>query len=176
MKINRWAFLLIVAILAMGGCKKDKSDLPVAYKFVLIDTLGNVKTQFNQGENIIFSFRIINNGSEDLFVENFFPNDDFFRIYQTNALGGTVDLGIPYLAYTMPYGYFVYKTDGFKIEYPWNNITADNANNFVLFGDNERPDLPKGTFYTEFSQLFTYNFEDEDKTDSQHFKINFTVK
>lgn len=59
MKKNGLALLLFTLILVIVSCKKDNSDLPIEYKFVLLDTLGNEKTVFNEGENIIFSFQVI---------------------------------------------------------------------------------------------------------------------
>jgi len=173
MKKNRLSLLLFAAILLLASCSKDKTDLPVEYKFILLDTLGNEKLEFDQGENIIFSFQVINKGSEDLFLKNFFPNDDFFRIYQNKANEGVIDYGIPYLGFTLPAGYFVNKNSIFKIDYPWNEIN-NKTDNTVLFGDNERPDLPVGSFITSFSQSFV--FGDNIQTEEKQFEISFTIK
>jgi len=174
MKKNVLILLLIASALVIVSCEKDKTDLPIEYKFVLLDTLGNEKTAFNQGENIIFSFQIINKGSEDLYLEKFLPNDEFFRVYNLNTDEGTLDYGVPYTGFTLSAGYFVYENDTLKIKYPWNNINSENATNTILFGNNKRPNLSIGSFTTSFSQSFT--FGNNIKTEEKHFEINFTIK
>ncbi len=155
------------------SCEKNKTDLPVEFRFVLLDTLGNEKTEFNYGENIIFSFQVINYSSEDLFLENFLPNDDFFRVYQPNTNEGTLDCGIPYTMVSEIGGFIIPANDTLKIEYPWNNINSENSNNSVLFGDNKRVNLPIGSYYTAFSQSFKIG---DIQTEEKHFRIDFTIK
>ncbi len=87
--------LLVTLFFAMG-CEKKEDKIPIDFKFRLLDTLGNESTVFNEGENIIFSFEVINNSSEDVYLKNFFPNHDFFRVYQPNTDGGILDYGTPY--------------------------------------------------------------------------------
>ena len=172
MKHLKLIISLIVTVLLFASCEKNKNELPVEFKFVLLDTLGNEKTVFNQGKNIIFSFQVINKSSEDLMLQNFFPNDDFFRVYQTNTNEGTLDYGIPYDGYCK-IGYFsIPQNDTLKIEYPWKG-NADITEYWIIFGNLSNPDLHKGNFYTEFSQSFKIG---DIQTEEKHFKINFTVK
>ncbi len=167
MKYLKLVSLLFATVLIFAGCDKNKNELPVEFKFVLLDTLGNEKTVFNQGETIIFSFQVINNSSEDLMLEN------FLRVYQPNTNEGDLDCGKPYTGFTLRAGYSVYTNDTLHIKYLWNNINSDNHDDFIIFGDNKRPDLPKGIFYTEFTQSFKIG---EFQTEEKYFKISFTVK
>lgn len=155
-----------------ASCEKNKTALPVEFKFVLLDTLGNEKTVFNQGENLIFSFQVINNGSEDLMLENFFPNDDFFRVYQLNTNGGTLDYGVPYDGY-IKIGYFTIPLkDTLKIEFPWKG-NADILEYPILFNNKNNSSFDNGNFYTEFTQSFKIG---DIQTEEKHFRIDFTVK
>ena len=120
MKNKLFIYLATIAMmLIIGSCEKEKNELPIEFKFTLLDTLGYEKTVFNQGENIIFSFQVINKTSEDLALYNFFPNDDFFRVYHLNSNGETLNYGIPYEAYVKISGFKVPGNSVLKIEYPW---------------------------------------------------------
>ncbi len=54
-------FFSVIALLIFTSvsCKKEDAK-SVDFKLTLLDTLGNEKTVFNQRENIVFSFQIIN--------------------------------------------------------------------------------------------------------------------
>lgn len=175
MKKNGLALLLFTLILVIVSCKKDNSDLPIEYKFVLLDTLGNEKTVFNEGENIIFSFQVINKGLEDQFLENFLPNNDFFRIYQPTTNEETLDYGIPYDV-ICEIGYFtIPANDTLEINCPWVNSENNNFYFSCLITDTALHEtfLPIGNFYTNFEQSFKIA---DIKTETKHFKINFTIK
>ncbi len=169
---------LVAMLLFITSCKEHQMDLPVEFKFTLLDTLGNEQTVFNQGENIIFSFQVINNSSEDLYLEHFFPNDNFFSVYQSNTSEGTLDYGRPYEHLFCDFigALKVSSNDTFKIVIPWykNSKYTEGYigcpletyhSNVVM--------LNVGNYYTEFTQSFKIgNIQTEEK----HFKINFTIK
>ena len=165
--------VIATELLLFASCEKDKTELPVEFKFVLLDTLGNEKTVFNQGENIIFSFQVINNSSEDLYLENFLPNDEFFRVYQPNTYGGTLNYGIPYESY-IKIGSFKIPANGIlNIEYPWEGGMFWNEEYSILSRESRNEDLPNGDYYTEFSQSFKIG---DIQTEEKHFEINFTIQ
>ena len=174
-KILNIALMFLLPVLLGAGCEKEENELPVEFKFVLLDTLGNEKTEFNQGENIIFSFQVINKSSEDLMLENFFPNKDFFRVYQTNTSEGTLNYGIPYEGVSY-IGYFPVPANGqLELKCPW--VSSGNTHYYGdwLLIDQElhQTFLPKGSFYTGFSQSFKIG---EVQTEEKYFEIKFTVK
>ncbi len=176
MKHLKLAIIALATILMFfASCEKNKTDLPVEFKFVLLDTLGNEKTVFSQGKNIIFSFQVINNGSKDLMLENFFPNDDFFRVYQLNTNGGTLDYGIPYDV-ICEIGYFSIPANGIlKINCPLVNSENNNFYYSCLIADTalHKTFLSIGNYYTEFTQSFKIG---DIQTEEKHFRIDFTVK
>ena len=178
MKKNKLLLLLFATIVILASCNKDtdKTELPLEYKYVLLDTLGNEKTEFNQGENIVFSFQIINKGSEDPLLRNFLGNYGFFRVYQINTNEDTLDYGYPYDG-TCEIGHFIIpKNDTSEFNCPWVNSENNNFYHFCLIvGDPtlHQTYLPIGNFYTNFEQSFIISGVN---TETKYFKINFTVK
>jgi len=178
MKKKVLILLLIASALVTVSCEKDKTDLPIEYKFVLLDTLGNEKTEFNQGENIIFSFQIINKSSEDLYLEKFLPNDEFFRVYNLNTDEGTLDNGKPYehLFCEFIAALRVPANDTFKVVIPWykNSKYTDGYIGCPLETYHSNVGMLNfGNYYTEFSQSFKIG---DIQTEEKHFEINFTIK
>ncbi len=178
--MKKLIFLSAIALwlFAATGCEKDEQNLPVDFKFCLLDTLGNEKTVFNQGENIIFCFEITNKTSQDVRIGNFLPNDNFFRVFQPDTPEGKLDYGKPYNC-NVEIGYFSVKRDSiFKIEYPWKGTTSWNERYSVLFSEIKKENLPKGNFVTEFSQSFEISEIEKENyfTEEKHFKINFKVQ
>ena len=175
-KMRNLEFLTLIFTVALffSSCEKNKNELPVKFEFNLLDTMGIEKIEFNHGENIIFSFQMINHSSEDLVLENFFPNNEFFRVYQTDTQEGILDWGIPYDGYYKISGFKMSSNDTLRIEYPWESKTGIiNENYWIVFGDKTNPALQRGDYTTYFSQSFKI---DDIKMEEQHFKINFTVK
>lgn len=165
---------LATILMLVASCEKNKTELPVEFKFVLLDTLGNEKTVFNQGENIIFSFQIINNSSEKLFLENFLPNNDFFRVYQLNTNESTLDYGFPQSGVEKVGGYYINSNSRIEFKFPWVYSNNSNLYGKYLFGDQSHISyLPVGNFYTEFTQSFKIG---DIQTEDKHFRIDFTVK
>ena len=178
MKYFKLASLLFATAILFASCEKNKNELPVEFKFVLLDTLGNEKTVFNQGENIIFSFQVINNSSENLMLEFFLPNDDFFRVYQPNTNEGLLNYGKPYEHLFCEYigALQIPKNGNLKVVIPWYE-SIKYTNGYIgcpleTYHKNT-PILKVGKYYTEFSQSFKIG---DIQTEEQYFKINFTVK
>jgi hypothetical protein len=161
------------------SCEKDKTELPVEFKFVLLDTLGIEKTVFNQGENVIFSFVIANKTSEDLYFHHAEMNtNDFFRLHKLNPTEVDLDLGKPYEHIFCEYiGALLIPANGnFKIEMPW--VWNENQNYGYIGCPQDsyhRITYPliKANYYTQFSSSFKIN---DIQTEEKHFKINFTIK
>jgi hypothetical protein len=175
MKPFKILFTVIATALLFASCEKDKNELPVDFKFVLLDTLGNEKTVFNQGENIIFSFQVINNSSEDLYLENFLPNNDFFKVFQPNTDEGLLSYGYPYDIICEIGAFHVPKNNLLEIKSPWTNSENNTHYFYCLLADKElhKDFLPTGNFYSEFTQSFKIGGI---QTEEKHFKINFTIQ
>lgn len=169
-----FGFLCGIIFFTGFSCKKNSDEIPVVFKLRLLDTLGNEKTVFNQGENIVFSFLVKNNSADDLMLETFFPNDDFFHIYQTGTNGETISHGIPYdlICYI---GYFTIPANGYiEFKCPW--VISSNPNHYGLcFEQNENhvSFLPLGNFFTSFSSAFNIG---NIQTKEKQFEVIFFVK
>lgn len=179
MKKNKLVLLLFATIVILASCNKDKIDetgSPLEYRYVLMDTLRNEKTEFNQGENIVFSFQVINKGSEDLAIRNFLSTAWPFKVYQIITNEDTLDYGYPYDG-SCEIGHFIIpKNDTTEFNSPWVNSENNNFYNTCLFvGDSALHEtyLPIGNFYTNFEP--TIEIPDI-KTETKYFEINFTVK
>lgn len=161
------------------SCNKNKNELPVEFMFRLLDENGTIKTLFNEGENVIFSFVIVNKTKEDLFFYHSEMNtNDFFRLYKIDSLQGKLDLGKPYdYIFCEMIGALMVPVDSvLKIEIPW---LWDENQSFGYIGcpnDNYHSitfPLTTGDYKTAFSSHFRIgNIQTEEK----HFEIRFTVK
>lgn len=165
---------LALTILAVGGCKKEKSNLPLDFELRLLDTLGNKKTVFNYGENIVFSFVIKNNSKSDLmFYHTKMDLDNFFKVTKNG-----ISMGKPYSHLFCEFiGAYTLNADSiFKIEIPWIHNDKFTSGNIGCPLDSYHANtskLPTGNYYTSFKSMFVFN---EFKTDEKHFNINFTIK
>lgn len=174
-------FVFLCGIIFFSGfsCEKNNQELPVEFKFRLLDTLGNEKTIFNQGENIIFSFVIGNRTSEDLyFFHTEMNTSDFFRVHKINSSQGNLDLGKPYEhIFCEMIGALIIPANGIlKIEIPW--LWHENQNHGYIGCPNDTYHsmplpLMKGDYLSAFSSAFHIgNIQTEEK----HFEVKFSVK
>ena len=175
MKYLKLASLLFAIALLFSSCEKNKNELPLDFKFVLLDTLDNEKTEFSYGENIIFSFQIKNNSSEKIAVNNFLPNNDFFKVYQLSTSEGVVAQGKSYDLINELGAFFIPGNDTFEFKCPWKSSTNSSlyAGYLIPIKEQHTTFLPIGKYYSEFTESFSNG---EIQTEEKHFNINFTVK
>jgi hypothetical protein len=78
-----------------GGHQVERTDGDFEFKYGLFNTQGQPTTEFNQGDKIIFSFWIKNNGDESNFLS---PRqiEDIFRVYQLEGIDNSADMGQPH--------------------------------------------------------------------------------
>lgn len=169
-------FLCGVIFFTGFSCKKNNNEFPVEFKLRLVDTLGNEKTVFNQGENIVFSFLVTNKSADDLMLENFLPNDEFFRLYQLIPNESSVNYGKPYDA-ICEIGFFTVPAKSvLEFKCPW--VSSENANYYgYCLGTSQNGShsyfLPLGNFFSSFSSAFNIgNIQTEEK----QFEVKFSVK
>ena len=171
-KLNLAGFLCGVLLFTAFGCEKNNNEIPIEFTFRLLDTLGNKSNTFNEGENIIFSFLMENKSSQDLNVENFFPIEEFFKVYKTN--GELISFGTPYEGFC-EIGFFAIPSKGImELKVPW--VVSDNPKHYgfcLLKSSDQITHLPKGKYFSAFSTIFNI---DGSETDTKNFKVEFTVK
>lgn len=170
------AFVYLIAI----SCEKDKESNPLEFNFTLLDTLGNAKTIFNQDENFIFSFFIVNKSSDTVYFNNFMPNNDLFRVYSINSSNETADKGIPYNGYPKIGGYNILPNDTLYFISPWlaEKVTYLLSINVNGVGEPVNfTELESGQYATSFSQVFKYSVRNKQiETEEYSFRINFEIK
>jgi hypothetical protein len=174
--LSYMALLLSVIATLPVGCEESKTDLPIEFGLRLLDTLGNEKTEFNEGENIIFSFLVTNNSNSEMFIRNFISNDsNFFRVYGLNSSKVNIDYGTA-IDIVCEIGGFNLEANGFiDFKCPWVISEKDENYHYCISqlpGEHETF-LPVGNYYTTFKQKFTVgSFE----TEEMQFEVEFSVK
>jgi hypothetical protein len=136
--------------------------------------LGHEKSVFNHGENIVFSFKILNTSSEELVIQNFLnENADFFKLFRLDSNEGNLNYGAPD-AIICSVGFFSIQANStLEFKCPW--VYSENANDhqFCLIPiASNKSYLPKGNYYTGFTQSFKI---DDIQSEEVSFIINFTI-
>lgn len=180
--VNIILFSLIAT--ATGGCSDDSiSELPINFKFRLLDETGNPSTTFKEGENFVFSFLIINKSNQVLNLRQSIDQSDFFKVYRLNPEGNSakIAVGKPYINMFCEYklGIQIAQKDTLKFEIPWNPNPWEQGNiyyNAIFCKINENSPLPVGIYTTGFSSAFEFFSKDESyRTDNENFEIDFKV-
>lgn len=174
----------LLVICLMYSCKKadvNPLDSDLEFQFRLLDKNGQVSTSFKQGENLRFSFLIVNKTQKGwgLLQESLNFNDDFFRVYQN--FGDKKNMGRPLVSPVFTEKIpFIPVSGTLKLEMDW--IPDSNAY-YPRFSDNYHLDnlrLPSGKYRTGFTAIFSFRNGGTDtavyKTESKSFNIDFEVK
>jgi len=155
----------------------EKEINGIAFKFCLLNEQGKPATVFNEGENIVFSFSLMNNLKESISISPEFINDDFYRVYGYN----NTDMG---KAWTGTWCDFRYEKMVIELQSneqkalncPWllsDNFKADYP---LCKGDDMNP-LPKGEYFTSLHFDLSYNVDGKQKDiKNVTFKINFKIQ
>lgn len=164
-------------------CSCDTSDTVEAdsfsYEFRLLNENGNPSTQFEEGENLIFSFLIINKTREDIFLQQeSFDTSDFLKVHsQAYSNEGEAVMGKPYETIFCTYqnGVLIPASDTLKLEIPWVVNISNNYPHFCLLQENSY--LQAGKYKTSFTSSFKFEKgESSFETEKMHFEIGFEVK
>ncbi|SFE48864.1 hypothetical protein [Thermoflexibacter ruber] len=169
---------ICLLLLSGFGCEKDSEPFPVDFEYRLLNSKGEVTTTFKQGEDITFSFVIINRDPTLNALYNFKPeilHNGFCKVYKIvegkesyigmaaclEEASVTLEGGYPIGAVRYPY----------EIKYNW--LYAGD------YCENPNKSLPKGQYRTGFTQTF-YESRGKRMVDSKHttktFEIYFEVK
>ena len=179
----------IYIFIIVGGCDHDSSnEMPVSFEFRLLNENSEVATVFEEGENFVLSFLIINDTNEPLFLDqSSIVTEDFLKIYDTNNLnqetGKEFSMGKPYELIFCLYtnGIAIPPNDTLKLEIPWipNNpwdVNAPYFNTAFCIVNSENIPLPKGDYFSGFSSPFVISVSGEPFSISEQvFNINFTI-
>jgi hypothetical protein len=176
--------MLMLALLTLTAFSCDQKQVnpsaPVTFKFALLNSVGENVTTFRAGEAVIFSFKIINNSNEDLFLkQSSLDTEEFFKVYRIETAEGNrkISMGKPYKSIFCTYqlGVLVPANGTLHLELPWMPDDDYHTKHFCSFEKNTP--LPKGTYKTGFSSSFEFmKGPNSYKTDALNFNIDFEIK
>jgi len=204
--------IFFVAPVLFTGCNKESlepvTELPVdgtqkvikveengiGIEFCLVNEQGEPATVFQEGENFRFRLTLKNNVQRDsalYIVSDFLRNPDLFAVYKEN--GDSV--GKPVQWYGMnkisDAVNRICIEEAWTLEFPWHEergaeepFDIDNCIRVLqyYFKGCSQPYLPKGRYYTAFTQQFClgrylpHPQHEEICTDTLRFKIHFEIK
>ncbi len=183
--------ILLLVALFFVSCNEDEESLipQVDFNFQLLDMNGNPSTVFNEGENFIFSFLIINRSDRQIqFDQSEMQTQDFFRVIRlvdSQEEVSTVDMGRPYNGVFCLYmaSHTISAKDTLSLRIPWKpdeNWDTGTGKYFSPFfcdvnSDNQL--LGKGNYQTKFSSRFEFSVNGNAfSLPSQDFNIGFTIQ
>lgn len=181
-KMSLIPHLFCVFFISLWSCTDDQTDsFPIQFEFRLLNVERQPSTIFNEGENFVFSFLIINNSNELITLQSF-DTQDFFKVYRITESEGESELGKPYNSIFCEYslGYPIPSGDTLKIERPW--VTPDSIksnlqeyfNNSIICGYTEYELLTSGSYSTHFKSVFIFSNNGKSfSTSVKQFEINF---
>jgi len=155
--------LLLITFLLFIACKDDDDKGPqppdITYDFKLLKMDGTPATTFTEGENFIFSFRIINASSYDVIFKGMENTYDVFRVFRLGSDNSLDDVGKPYQttcdrirAYDR-----IAASDTLFIELPWQSFPGEYGSSATLpFCPRQTNPLPAGEYYTGFITRFAF--------------------
>lgn len=183
-------YLLLVISTILISCGGDDVDVSeqVAFKFQLLGEDGQPATVFQEEENFIMSFSIINNSDEDVyFVHSSMDTENFFRIEKildSQEENAVIDMGKPYdfIFCYLVNGYQIKSKDVLRLTIPWKpDETWQPGSDYytsifcTLNADNSL--LSAGKYQTKFSSNFEFSISGtEFSLPVQYFQIDFTVE
>lgn len=195
---NITKLLIFLAIFICSTCNENEDDLPIyvevnlnspvpiaeissqriLFSYFLSDEEGTAKTKFNQGENFVFNFAIKNEDDKYLCIVNDFllnkslcavKNDKILILSPFEFLGREK---IGSAAHQLLPG------NEYQLKVPWSDPRDKWTSLHCEFTSNHRDLLPKGDYYTSFSQTFCFDRADGNGsfcTVNITFKINFQI-
>jgi hypothetical protein len=155
-------FSFLVALLS--GCDKFRNnDDLVTFEFRLLDESGRPSTEFSFEEKITFSFLIINNSADNLFLSEMGGMEHFFEVFKIKDSGELVSFGKPYEAIFCVYvgGCLLNSGDTIPVSISW--IPDPDTYPGILCGPKyTHIPLPAGKYRTSASPSCTFQKGGED--------------
>jgi hypothetical protein len=160
-----------------GGHQVERVDGDFEFKYGLFNTQGQPTTKFNQGDRIIFSLWVINNGDENNYLSPL-QYEDIFRVYKIESIDNRIDMGQPHVGmFCEKSAIRIFNPQGLiKFELPWV-VTEKGIDGGHLWCDGSyKSPLEKISYTTAFNQCFEFvNGGQFYHTADLDFSIDFTV-
>lgn len=168
--------------LADGKSKRQKgkkADVDISYS--LLNARGQQVNVFKEGEDIIFSFTLVNNSGDSLFMDNSFLTDasGFCAVYsQDDKLIGKPFAFSGSQVVTSDAHPFFGNERKYVLTIPWNDSRSFWSTLHHNFRGLNQNALPKGKYYTAFKHRFCFDRTSERPslcTDMIDIRIDFEV-
>lgn len=182
--------LMLITLFLISCNEEQETSIPqIDFTFQLHDLEGNSSTVFNEGENFVFSFFIINSSDRPIqFNQSEMQTKDFFRVLRlidTQEEVSTVDIGKPYNSIFCLFlkSHTISAKDTLSLQIPWKpdqNWDSGNVSYFSPFFcevNSDNQPLDKGNYQTKFSSGFEFFVDGNPfSVPLQDFKIDFIIE
>lgn len=161
-------------------CDTATEELVVDFQFQLLKENGSPAVEFESGEDIVFSFLVINNGTQPYALQSF-DTEGFFEVYQlATGQAQETSMGKPYTGVFCEYrlgGVHIAPQDTLVVQSAWLNADGEHdKSNGVTCGHKSSEPLSKGHYKTGFSAVFVFTAGTEPFTTSKRsFEVYFSV-
>jgi hypothetical protein len=136
----------------------------VEVNYNLVDNLGKPATRFREGENFSFSFSLINNSGDTLFLNNSFLNEtaDFCSVYDEkgNLIGTPITFIGAAIVESKAHPFFG-KNSTYSLLVPWNDSRPSWSTLHYSFKGANQKYLPKGKYHTLLKHRFCFDRSSE---------------
>ena len=172
-KILLATFIIVSSTL---GCEKEENSR-IECKFYVLNEQGEVKSSFEEGENVIFSLQLKNITNEGLYLHHFKMDlEDFCRLIKVDV-NPPVDLGKPWehLFCELVGGILIGAQETLKFEIPWLYEEGQMYGYIGCPQDSyhaETDTLEAGEYRSSFSSSFHF---DDYTSPRKKFSVSFTV-
>ncbi|MFT6970782.1 MAG: hypothetical protein ACJAXX_001348 [Roseivirga sp.] len=160
-----------------GGHQVERTDGDFEFKYGLFNTQGQPTTEFNQGDQIIFSFWMTNDTDQSWYLIQS-EYRDFFRVYKIEGVDNQIDMGQPHdgMFFQKKLGIGPISKNTLKFELPWVVPASMELDRGLWKKGRNAPPLEKGNYRTVFDQSFEFSDGGQTReTDVLSFSIDFTV-
>ncbi len=177
---------LLVTSLILSICSNCNDDLnndisPVKFILRTLNIEGFPSTDFKEGENIVFSFLIINNSNNQITYFQSINQEDFLKVTKINIQSGEKPverfvIGKPFKTMFCNYinGIIINVYDTLKLEIPWITDSSINYPHFCLLEDNKPLEI--GNYETSFTSSFDFMVNDKAlEINNFTFKTQFNI-
>ncbi|WP_318312877.1 hypothetical protein [Flagellimonas crocea] len=191
-KFNLTMTLIVAFILSIISCSNENEGIrdfqvrsvdnctessieELKMAFCLLDSTGIAKTQFKEGENIVFSLALTNTSEDTIVIEQNIVDEDFFRVTEKSQ---QQDMGTPQTGAwcefsNAPREIAIGPGDTFELTCPWI-LTESLKPVYPLCKGQSNDVLPKGEYDVEHNLNFSFKVSQKEISTNNDFKPKIT--
>ncbi|HBU77474.1 MAG TPA: hypothetical protein DEF18_05175 [Muricauda sp.] len=146
--------------------------------FCLLDSMGVAKTQFKEGENIVFSLALTNTSKDTIIIKQNIIDEHFFRVTEKSQQQnmGTPQTGAWCEFSNAPREIVIGPSETFQLTCPWI-LTKSLKPVYPLCKGQSNEYLPIGEYDVEHNLNFSFTVSQNEISTNNDFKpkITFTI-